>query len=375
MLIRVTVAVVLVLLVGGCDSSSDPSGESAPPPGSTTLPDSQPTDRGVLVRRPKVEHLPHDWSMVRWEGDGRPEQTPDADAGLPSVLDEPGIPARLAYHPMESLADPEGWASEQIMFWGRDGQWRILDMADLGLPEAWWPGRDTFGPGSLSADGLTWAAHTNAGVVFVDLTTGSYRHVLFPQSSPMVRYLSWVPGRRVVSAYSRSSHGTRYSTFDVDPRGRVIRAAYDGSRTRFDVNGVPVEITTSGRTVTLTRRQRTQTSSTEWDLPVRFPRANPWGVFSDQDVAFTQPTNVNRRRAILWVFDKRSGQPQARLSVPADPSLEGWTDSGALVIQIDNRRVITWNPQTGRFSRLLEFPALRRPPSGFLAATVSLPGP
>jgi hypothetical protein len=135
------------------------------------------------------------------------------------VLGRPGVSARLAYHPLERLTDPaEGWASEQIMFWGSDGQWRSLDMADLGLPEAWWPGgNDTYGPGSLSADGRIWAAHTNAGVVLVNLSTGSFRHVAFPGTSPMVRYVTSVPGQRAFSAYARTPQGVRYQTFRVRP--------------------------------------------------------------------------------------------------------------------------------------------------------------
>jgi hypothetical protein len=246
-------------------------------------------------------------------------------------------------------------------------------MADLGLLESWWPGRDTYGSGSLSADGRTWAAHTNAGVVFVDLTTGTYRHVTLPRTSAMVRYLAWIPGGHGVSVYARQPHGLRYTTFHVGPGGRVSRTHYDGSRSRFDVDGTPVEIKTSGRTLTLTRVQPTGTQAIRWHLPMPFLREDVWGAFGPNAVAITQPSRSDGKPRTVWVFDKNTGKPIARLRVPPTTVVQGWQHADDdLVLLIDNRRLVTWDPTSGRFRLLLQLPPPYPKPHEPAASTVSL---
>jgi hypothetical protein len=374
-IVRITVAAALLALATGCESAPDSSDETAPSTGSATLRAAQPTERSVSVRPPRVQHLPPNWSTRPWGGSGRPEQAPTEGAALPSVLGQPGSPAGLAYHPLERLNDPAGWASERVLFLGLDGQWRGLDLAELGLPEAWWTGEDTFGPGSLSADGRIWAAHTNAGVVFVNLTTGSYRHVALPPTSPRVRYLTWVPGANAVSAYATNSKGARYWTFHVRPGGSVSQVSYPGDRTRFDIDGTPVEVKTAGRTLTMTRFETRGTDSAQSRLPLRFHRSTIFSEFGQDDVALIQPTYSIRRPVMVWVFDKHTGQPRARLQVPVATSIEGWTHGGSLVLMVDNRRLITWNPQAGRFRRLLEIPPPYPDRNEWAATTVSLPSP
>lgn len=365
---RFALAVALLVIVSGCETSE--SSSDAPPRNqadATRGVDSGPTEEPVLA--PELQHLPSDWSEINWSR-SRQVRAPAGDTALPMVLDG-GPPARLAYHPVERLTDPEGWAGERIFFLGRDGQWRELDMGDLGLPDTWWPGSDTFGPGSLSADGHTWAAHTNGGVVFVDLTTGASHHVAFPQASPMVRYVTWVPGKNVVSAYARKPEGTRYSTFQLRPNGPVSPVSYDGSRTHFDVDGTPVEVTTHGRTLTLTRGEAGRSTPTQWQLPIRFVRGDPYGVFGQDEVAI-QPTLTDTRPVTVWVFDKATGHPQARLLLPPRTSIERWTDSGSLVLYVENRRLVTWDPQSGQFTRLLEVPGPYPQLGEWAASTVSL---
>lgn len=367
---RYAVVAALLVIVSACDTSGSPSDTpSRSAAGATRGIDSNPTGRPVSA--PDLQHVPRDWDQVPWAGSGRAVRAPAADAALPAIIDGGGPPARLAYHPVERLTDPEGWASERILFLGRDNKWRELDLGDLGLPDAWWPGRDTFGAGSLSGDGRTWAAHTLAGVLFVDLTTGTFHHVAFPDKSPVVRYVTWVPGHDVVSAYARKPEGTRYFTYQLRPRGRINPVSYDGSRTRFDVDGTPVEVTTHGRTLTLTRQEAGTSTSTHWTLPFRFDVGDPFGVFGLDQVAI-QPTLADTRPLPVWVFDKHTGQPTARLLLPPRTSIEGWTDNGTLILYVDNRRLIAWNPQSGEFTRILEVPGPYPAPDEAAASTVSL---
>lgn len=91
-----------------------------------------------------------------------PAGFPPGDSALPDALVEPPGRALLGYHPHEDLqAETFGWDTERIFFFGQDGQWRSLEMADLGIPAPDHPGFDTYGPGDLSADGTRWASRTN----------------------------------------------------------------------------------------------------------------------------------------------------------------------------------------------------------------------
>ena len=371
----------LVLTVGvtACTPQQAPSTRADPQPSPPTVTSSDPdpdpergADAGVRPS-PVVEHLPTRWSTIPFADNELPRRAPSDTDSLPRLLGDP-TPARLVYHPTERLTDAAGWASERLLFLGVDGRWRSLDMSDLGLPEEWWPGADTYGPGALAADGRTWAAHTDAGVVLVDLLDGTVRHVDFPQSHPMVRHVTWVPGTSVVSAYAAASAGTAYRTFHVAPDGRIAPAPYDGSRTRFDLDGTPVEISTAAGGVTVTRGKNGNTHSTEWPKPADFARGTSWGVFGESQVALFAPSGKKSPLGpvAVWVLDKHTGEPQARLRVPPVTEIEGWLDEGTLVLLIDSRRLVAWQPGTERVRRLMDLPGPYPVSGEWAAATVSL---
>lgn len=103
-----------------------------------------------------------------------PTSVPGPDEDLPSLLDDlPGRVQMTWYLAPPSGCDVQGWARESIDFYGVDGRWRRLNMADLGLPESSWPGCDTYGSGSLSPDGRWWATGAKDLFVLLNLETGN----------------------------------------------------------------------------------------------------------------------------------------------------------------------------------------------------------
>lgn len=288
---------------------------------------------------PPLQRLPRDWSQVAFDNGDLPRRVPSPD-GLPSVLDEPSR-ARLVVHPVERWGDGQGWANEVQVVLGTDGRWRRLDMAELGLKEAWWPGEDTYGAGALSADGRTWAAHTNAGVVFVDLTMGTVRHVAFSRDQSFVRAVKWVGGTNVVSAYARSEHGQQYGTYQVSLVGTVERVSYDGTRTSFDTDGTPVA---------------------------------GGGLFSNTEVAEYEPPRGDGGTERLAVFGKSSREMLARLRLPPATTMEGWHGDGSLLLLVDSRHLVAWHPVTGEVRRVLELRGPYPQRNEWAAATVSMPG-
>lgn len=368
--VRRAISAAVLLACSACSGTSTDSGGPPQPSEPTT------TSNDHDVALPALARLPRQWRTVPFGGLDLPRRPPPEAAALASLLDDP-TPARLALRTNERFTDTPGWAGERILFLGVDGRWRDLVMSDLGLQDADWPGVDTYGAGALSSDGATWAAHTNAGVVFVDLATGSVRHVPFPRRSAEVRYVAWIPGTRVVSAYARARHGHGYETFHVTGNGRVTPASYDGSRTRFDTDGTPVSVESTGsRGLILTRWSGTGTVRSRWSLPTPFRQGQVWGSFGDTHVAILHlPSDAVR--GALWTFDKTTGVPRARLRVPAGTTVEGWLDDGSLVLLVDNARIIVWTPETGRVTRLMELSG-DRPVAGddsFATMSLPLPGP
>lgn len=322
---------------------------------------------------PRLERLPAEWGRVPFAQTAFPRDMPSL-VSSPSVLEQPR-PAVLVYHPLERASDPVGWGGEELLFLGRDGQWRNLNMADLGLNPAWWPGADTYGAGELSGDGRFWAAQTDAGVVILDLTTGVVRHVSFPAGHPFVRNVEWVPGRNVVTAYARNANGKRYLTFHIRPRGRATPVSYDGSKTRFDVDGTRVVILrTARREFTVTRMEPGEATSSRWMLPADFPPGAQRGVFSETRVALSKNVGDGFDRQEIWVFDKATGDPLARLAVPMT-EIVGWLDDSNLLLNVDGRRLVTWEPETRSIRRVAELPGPFRQPGEWAAATVTVSTP
>lgn len=177
-------------------------------------------------------------------GDRTGASTPDlpaADALLPSVLDDPPGLARIAYHPPEWWADADGWASETVLFQGTDDRWRRLSLADLGLPEDAWPGRDTYGSGELSPDGRWWAGRSRIGVILLDLRSGEHRVV--DLDTDWVAQVTWLPDSSgFVVAYGLGNRpGLRADRVSVpDLRRRPV--PYEVWEVGFEPDGTPLTL-------------------------------------------------------------------------------------------------------------------------------------
>ncbi len=381
MALRTALVCALLTLLAACTTSVGEPRKDSPPAGSAdnttdgafALPEA-PTSNVPKAPRPQV--APRDWSRVPWVG-GRRRVAPAAAEELPGVLQDPQR-ARLVYHPTERLDDPTGWAGERLLFLGVDDQWRVLDMEELGLPADWWPGVDTYGSGSLSRDGRVWAGKTDGGVVLLELSSGAVRHVDFPPGRSRVVRVDWMPGRDVVSAYAARPRYYKYDTFQVDTTGRVKSVRYPGWRTRFDVDGTPVEVSRAKRhQLTIKRWEDDGITSTTWTPGVTIPRSmrtTAFGVFGATDVAlYAHRGWPSHAPAQVWALDKGTGAVTARLQVPATTSIEGWADDGTLRLLVANRRVVEWQPRTGKVRQVLELPGPYPGSGEWAAATVAFP--
>ena len=172
---------------------------------------------------------------------GLPRSLPVASAALPSALDDPPGRARLAYHPPEWWGDATGWASETVLLLGVDGRWRRLALADLGRPEADWPGVDTYGAGALSPDGRWWAGKSRAGVLLVDLGTG--RHQLVGLATDWVAQVRWLPDSSgLVAAHGLGNRSGLRTAHVSLPDLRTRALPYEVWEVGFEPDGTPVTL-------------------------------------------------------------------------------------------------------------------------------------
>lgn len=371
-MLRTALTCTLLSVLAACTAPvSEPSKDSPPASPATDAAEGSPT-KATPVPKPQV--LPDDWNRVPWAG-GQRREPPTTASEVPSVLQVPAR-AQLAYHPTERLDDPDGWAGERIYFLGVDDRWRVLDMADLGLPADSWPGADTYGSGSLSHDGRMWVGHAHGGVVLINLSSGTVNFVAFPADRSDVRHVKWVPGEDVVSAYASPPQGSNYYTFHVDAEGRLKPVEYPGPRTTFDTDGTPTEVVgVTGQRLRITRwtdqGPEPTTVTPGIDIP-RSVRRHAFGVFGDAHVAlYVHQGWPSRTAAQLWVLDKGTGALVARLEVPATSSIVGWTDDGILRVLLANRRLVQWDPRTGDVRQVLELPGPYPAYAEWAAATVT----
>jgi hypothetical protein len=258
---------------------------------------------------------------------------------LPDLLSDPPGRVRLAYHPRESFDDGEGWDTERVFFFGVDGGWRSLQMADLGLPGWSHPGVDTYGAGALSSDGSTWAAPTRAGAVLLNLSTGRSRHALIPGDH--TRYLAWHPDGRSIDVMRLHGASTQ-RTWSVHTQSlNVTRAPYLLPIDGFAGNRSVITFAKNGAQTLRTVHRGRSNSSDVLDMPYRHARRG--GAVGTDHIAF----GVNRE---LLAVNGRSAAPVARLRLPPDEAAgwpRGWWGPDTVWFYEASRGLITWNVTNG----------------------------
>jgi hypothetical protein len=153
------------------------------------------------------------------------------------MLFVPGIHAAVATPPTRTGC----WRASPVLRWmgpmhdgvvlvyGADGEWRRLDLGELGLEDAAIY-QDTYGAGRLSPDGRWWMGPTHDGVVLVDLSTGEARQQ--PVRVGGVAEAAWIPGTNSIAV-----NGVRIDL----ATGKVRRTPYRfAGEVGFEPDGTPV---------------------------------------------------------------------------------------------------------------------------------------
>lgn len=292
-----------------------------------------------------------------------PRSVPDGDDVLPSLLSDLPGQALMTYHPSETLfAGPQGWSSEDVMFLGADGRWRVLHMEGLGLPESAWVA-DTYGPGALSSDGRWWVAFSMDGPIVLNLETGQLTATdVHTYTAPP----KWIPGT--------STFVTHY----LDRRGRSISvriSAIDGVAARTPYVDWQVGFQPDGTPIALHRRDNDTDELVEWrgrspvtvtqvdGTPVEGRVVKKIQVLATDEhfvrIGGRDPWVVERREdTVIEVRRVHDGELTASLHLPSEigfRDLLGWLDDETVAF-IVRGHLLAYRPDDGRTFRISRLP-------------------
>lgn len=334
----------------------------------TEVPASEPgapaeTNRAAPSTRsadPAVERarlLPADLATLPRLRTGLPRDVPDAAENLPSLIGDPPGRVSMVYHPHETWDhSKQGWDSETVLFFGRDQTWRRLNLGDLGLDEAAWPGPDTFGAGRLSPDGRWWASHSIRGIILLDLTTGRARLVELPE--PEVWQLTWLPNSRSLVAYYGSGPAEDSVRVSV-PDLTMTPVRYKQHQVGFEPDGTPVsmERTRAGARLVEWRGSR---KTLRVPVPAWLTESSlPQGVVASQESFATRVQADNYTTNSIVVVESESGEVTGILKA-VDTVLgiasDRWMNDDLLLLDTANH-VLAWRPGRQRLYRVTSIPA------------------
>ncbi len=333
---RGDVAVLSVLLLGGCTAGTTPQDDIT-----------SPASPAVVATIERSELIP------RRTLTGLPTRFPESLDAMPAYTPAGAERARLLYRPYESAGDGAGWGTESIGIRYRDGSWERLDLDTIGLDEAWWPGPDPIGTGDLSPDGVHIAWSSAAGVLVFDLRTGEHRQYL-ADSGP-VAGVRWHPNGRELTANTREGPDRRVDTSS----GTVAAAEVPMLNLVFLPDGTPATARHEGDGLAV--RAQGSASEDEPDLLVDAPDDGGELIrgWSSSTLLALSALDGERRTFRMPAVDPATGAVvgvltwQRRMNPWVD--VEGWWTDGMLLVSVD-QALVGWSPAEGTVVRVSALP-------------------
>lgn len=221
-------ACMLMLLLMGCNGESDSPGTTPTPrPSTGETPSLKSVAQDLL---PELAAAPITGSTNLPPRIDIPSRRP------PRLLKGPPVGARLVMVRLFDTGDEmDSFDDQDAYFLGDDDQWRVLNLADLGLSARDWPGPDGSGMGHLSPAGTHWAMETTRHVVVLDLLTKKLKFHSLPggrrptSSGWTVRNTMLVTNQGNMKTSYELDPATGETTLIKAPAGQVTVLA-DGNR-------------------------------------------------------------------------------------------------------------------------------------------------
>jgi hypothetical protein len=167
----VAMACGLALLVSGCTGGSDePRAKPSPAP----------THGEARTLVSTAQDLLPDLAAAPMARSNLPARIRIPARRPPSLMTAAPARAKLGMVRIDHDFSAEGFADHDVYLLGVDDQWRVLNLAELGLRPSDWTGPDGSGMGQLSPAGTHWVFETNRHIVVLDLLTRQLRLLSLP---------------------------------------------------------------------------------------------------------------------------------------------------------------------------------------------------
>lgn len=338
----------VALLLTGCSSGGQTERDPGPPAAAGVAP---------LVA---VQTMPVDIASLPRLRTALPRSLPSDASALPDLMDDPPGRATMVYHPPEMIVDEpvDGWASETLIFYGVDGRWRRMRMDELGLPDAIWPGSDTYGAGSLSPDGRRWVGKSRAGVIVVDLATGHAD--LIDLGTDWTAWVEWRDDSRTIVVGHRNAR-FRTDLIELSSRQRTaLPFTYWSASFAPDGTAYSLRSAGRGRVELVAWHGDVPTSVGEVDIPgLRRWTGGMYGPDLTEDRFLVGVQKRPYRTIDLVVVGIDDLQAEARLHLAAKQRSRyvdaEWLDPETVLLEAKSG-LVAWRPSDGTFLRVTALP-------------------
>lgn len=246
-------------------------------------------------------------------------------------------------------------------FYGADGRWRSLNLAELGIAETDFAGGDT-GVGYVSPTGRYWTFRTLTRAAILDLKTG-HLTLTDPGDSWRMRP-EWGPDGMVMAR--RVGEGWIL----VDPKSGRTQPYPDrprGDRSiSFTPEGAPVDVLRAGKPST---KRLVEFANGSPVNPLRIPFRLPGRAsaeLTDERIALGNSSNhrwvtpAREMGTYQIVVTDRQANPEAVLPLgrrdSTSVSLLGWADADTLLLRVD-QQVLAWRPDEQKLSKITRIAA------------------
>ena len=254
------------------------------------------------------------------------------------------------YQEYQSFADINHY------FYGVDGRWRSLNMADLGIPDSDFYGADT-AVSYLSTDGRYWTFRTRTRVAILDLTTGVLDFEA-PQGPPWDSRAQWLPtGELMVHQGWPNGKMRQWLLIDHQTNRRRVWSGPSLDKVDFAADGTPLRVVGDRRSAAKRIATFTKNGSVRDEHPVEFELYGTPRVFRGSRMAaycgVGRPSKRGqlgyRGGSILVAENGRDPVAMLESDLPYwRVTCLGWADRDTLLIYT-SKRILAWNASNKRF--------------------------
>lgn len=281
------------------------------------------------------------------------------DSSTPLLGDLPGR-AVMVMHESDAVVDfyreYRTFADIDHYFYGVDGRWRSLNMAELGIPEDDFYGADT-AVSRLSPNGRYWTFRTRTRVAVLDLTTGALDFES-PQGPPWDGRPLWLPTGELM-VHQGWPNGKMWQWLLIDHRAnrRKVWSGPSLDKVDFATDGTPLRVVGNRGSAAKRIVTYTKSGSVRRVRPIEFELYGTPRVFRGAEMSaycgIGKPSKHGKGRdrsgSIMVAENRRDPVAMLASDLPYwRVTCLGWADRDTLLIYTPEG-VLAWRASNKRF--------------------------